>query len=99
MCMHAQLEERRKGNTAYKAGRLPEAQECYRRALAIVEYARGGSAADQAEVDHNKVGEGEGGASSGYLRVPTEWPVLVGVAGEGTRGRPTEWLDAGLSDD
>ena len=58
--VHTQLEERRKGNTAYKARRLPEAQECYRRALAIVEYARGGSAADQAEVDHNKVGEGEG---------------------------------------
>ena len=40
---------------AYRAGRLQEAAECYRRALAITDFARGANASDQAEVDKNKV--------------------------------------------
>ena len=51
-----QLEERRKGNTHYRAGRAKEAVECYRRALAIVSFTRGGNTSDQAEVERNKVG-------------------------------------------
>ena len=50
-----QLEERRKGNNAYKAGRYREAKESYLRALSIVNYVRGRNASDQSEIDRNKV--------------------------------------------
>jgi len=50
-----QLTERRKGNTAYRAGDYPTALEHYERARSIVELVRGLSRADQNEVDLNKV--------------------------------------------
>ena len=46
LCM--QLAERRKGNVKYKAGNLDGAMHHYERALAIVDYVRGMSAAEQA---------------------------------------------------
>ena len=50
-----QLEERRKGNKAYKAGRFQDAKNSYLRALSIVNYVRGRNASDQCEIDRNKV--------------------------------------------
>ena len=57
LCM--QLAERRKGNEKYKAGNLDGAMHHYERALAIVDYVRGMSAAEQASrsvVQHIGVG-------------------------------------------
>jgi hypothetical protein len=45
-----QLAERRKGNEKYKAGKLDGAMHHYERALAIVDYVRGMSAAEQASL-------------------------------------------------
>ncbi len=50
-----QLTERRKGNEAYKRGDFRGALRLYHRAAAIVDFVRGLSRADQAEVDVNKV--------------------------------------------
>jgi tetratricopeptide (TPR) repeat protein len=50
-----QLTERRKGNTAYRAGDYSTALEHYERAKSIVELVRGLSRADQNEVDLNKI--------------------------------------------
>lgn len=53
--LNEHLDERRKGNGSYKAGRPAEAMMSYQRALAIVDWVKGATAADQAEVDKNRV--------------------------------------------
>ena len=50
-----QLEERRKGNEHFRAGRWAAALGHYQRAQSIVELVRGASPVDQAEVDRNRV--------------------------------------------
>jgi len=52
--LNEQLGERAAGNRAYRAGRFEEALEAYTRALAILDFVAGVSAADQAEVLKNK---------------------------------------------
>lgn len=52
--LNEQLEERSKGNKAYKAGRFDDALAAYTRAMAILDFVIGVSAADQAEVVKNK---------------------------------------------
>ena len=52
--LNEQLGERAAGNKAYRAGRLDDALACYTRALAILDFVAGVSAADQAEVLKNK---------------------------------------------
>lgn len=53
--LNEHLTERRKGNDRYRAGDLQGAETHYKRALAIVEYVRGMSPDEQAEVDVNRV--------------------------------------------
>ena len=50
-----QLEERRKGNEHFRAGRWAAALGHYERAQGIVELVRGVSSGDQAEVDRNRI--------------------------------------------
>jgi FK506-binding protein 4/5 len=52
--LNEQLAERAAGNAAYRAGRFDAALESYERALAILDFVQGVSAADQAEVNANK---------------------------------------------
>ena len=52
--LNEQLTERSMGNRAYKAGRFDEALACYTRALSILDFVAGVSAADQEEVIKNK---------------------------------------------
>ena len=52
--LNEQLGERAAGNRAYRAGRFDEALEAYTRALAILDFVAGVSAADQEEVLKNK---------------------------------------------
>jgi hypothetical protein len=50
-----QLAERSAGRAAYQAQRWSEARHHYTRALSIVEFVRGSTAAEQREVEVNKV--------------------------------------------
>ena len=52
--LNEQLQERAAGNSAYRAGRHADALAAYGRALAILDFVTGVSAADQAEVVSNK---------------------------------------------
>ena len=52
--LNEQLGERSAGNKAYRAGRFEEALACYSKALAILNFVAGVSAADQEEVQKNK---------------------------------------------
>ena len=52
--LNEQLGERSSGNRAYRAGRFDDALGHYTRALAILDFVAGVSAADQAEVIKNK---------------------------------------------
>ncbi|KAK9834030.1 hypothetical protein WJX81_004746 [Elliptochloris bilobata] len=53
--LNEHLDERRKGNEHFRAGRWAAAMGHYERAQGIVELVRGASPADQAEIDRNRV--------------------------------------------
>ncbi|KAG1678040.1 hypothetical protein FOA52_000836 [Chlamydomonas sp. UWO 241] len=53
--LNEHLEERRAGSAASKDGRHQDALTSFGRALAIVEFVRGGTPADQEEVDRNRL--------------------------------------------